>query len=799
MIRIRKSAIQNGRRPDGLAWSFQRDFHFRRGHGVWGRLAGLGCALILAAGGGEAAEITPNASDSPEAPFQEIEALNRLGNEGTRRAGISAARVRGIVTAVLNPATRCFIQDGTNALVVALSKNAPVLQPGDAVEVEGTVQPGTWAPYIDAARIRALGAGTLPTPKQADALWLARGDDFARYVSLKAVVRDLCVHQDRLILLLNDRSLFFQAFIPVPKGFKLPEDGLDAVVEIRGACWTSGNTTGQADGFGLYCGSTNQVLYLRGGSTGPLFDRPRHAISELKSMKLHPADRVKVQGTVSLQTATQLFIEDSTGSLTVFTHPAFLSRYYKGDGQFIDHAPQVPLRPGDVVEVIGAPVDEPMGLKFAESEYRKTGEGQPPRVIRATIPSLASGRLDARTVSIRGRLLDHERLSVPATFKDRFTLEADGQIFEAYWEDKRDSQFPLTQSAYFEITGVASARVGHFSHLRTERILLREPGDLTPASPPPLWERSEVRKPLLAAGLVGLLSAAWILFQRWQLARLEGRVQTRTSELQGEVAARERAEEELRLALRAEKELGELRNSFVSMVSHQFRTPLGSILSSTEILDYYSQQLTPEKRQKHFRTIHEAVQRMAGLVDEVLIFNRSESGKMEFRPGPLDLEALCRKLIEEVQSATSRRCPIHLDIANGLTQAVGDESLLRHLLTNLLDNAVRYSPAGAAVRMSVTRQGPHARLQVIDQGAGIPEADLKKLFTAFHRGSNTRGTPGTGLGMVIAKRCVDRHGGRIDVQSKVGEGTTVTVTLPLLDPAVPAPSDRTPREEKTKP
>src|SRR6185503_249027 len=147
----------------------------------------------------------------------------------------------------------------------------------------------------------------------------------------------------------------------------------------------------------------------------------------------------------------------------------------------------------------------------------------------------------------------------------------------------------------------------------------------------------------LAAGAVGLVAAAFILFQRFHLRRLERRVATRTvelretnSQLQNEVTARERAESELRVALEAEKELGELRNSFVSMVSHQFRTPLGTILSSAEILEHYHDKVGAEKRQKHLQTIGDAVQRMSSLVDEVLIFNRSQSGQMDFRPAPLD-------------------------------------------------------------------------------------------------------------------------------------------------------------------
>lgn len=234
--------------------------------------------------------------------------------------------------------------------------------------------------------------------------------------------------------------------------------------------------------------------------------------------------------------------------------------------------------------------------------------------------------------------------------------------------------------------------------------------------------------------------------------------------------------------LQMERELHDLKSQFVSTVSHEFRTPLGVIMSSAENLRDYHERFTPEQRAEHLRDIFDASRTMSGLMEEVLLLGRVESGKVAFRPAPLDLPALCERLIEEVQSATDARCPIQLtsNIATADRPARGDEGLLRHILVNLLTNAVKYSPAGHPVELTVETGEPFATFTIRDRGIGIPATDLPHLFDAFHRGANVGDAPGTGLGLVIVKRCLDLHGGTIDCQSTTGEGTTFTVRLPLF-------------------
>ncbi|HSZ80523.1 MAG TPA: PAS domain S-box protein [Chthoniobacterales bacterium] len=246
-----------------------------------------------------------------------------------------------------------------------------------------------------------------------------------------------------------------------------------------------------------------------------------------------------------------------------------------------------------------------------------------------------------------------------------------------------------------------------------------------------------------------------------------------------DITQRKQAEAELLRTLAREKELGQLRSKFVSMVSHEFRTPLAIIQSSAEILDDYLDQLENAERKDHLESIRKNTRRMAALMEETLLIGSFDAGKMEFKPAPLELPSFVRRLVDEVHSATNRRCPVELFHAEMPAMAQADGRLLRHIFTNLLTNAVKYSDSGRTVHFEIVGDRSEIVCIIRDRGIGIPEPDREWLFNAFHRGQNVGDRPGTGLGLIIVKRCVDLHGGTIKVDSKLGEGTVVTVRLPI--------------------
>jgi PAS domain S-box-containing protein len=253
-----------------------------------------------------------------------------------------------------------------------------------------------------------------------------------------------------------------------------------------------------------------------------------------------------------------------------------------------------------------------------------------------------------------------------------------------------------------------------------------------------------------------------------------------------DITERKQAEAAMRKALEQERELGELKSRFVSMTSHEFRTPLATILASAELLEQFAGVWSEEKKRVHLQRIQSTVMNMSRLLEDVLILGRADAGRLEFKPAGLDLVAFCRGLVEELRTIAE---PNHwLQFAPGAlaAEAQVDAKLLRQILTNLLANAIKYSPAGGAVRLTLSVQAGWATFQVQDEGIGIPEEAQGRLFETFHRANNVGTIPGTGLGLAIVKKAVDLHRGTIAVASQVsrqaggqaGHGTVVTVRLP---------------------
>lgn len=242
---------------------------------------------------------------------------------------------------------------------------------------------------------------------------------------------------------------------------------------------------------------------------------------------------------------------------------------------------------------------------------------------------------------------------------------------------------------------------------------------------------------------------------------------------------RKRAEGELIHTLERERELGQLRKNFVSMVSHEFRTPLGIITSSAGLLEKHFDRLEPAERNEQLASIRGNARRMSQLMEEVLLFGRVEEGRVACEPRPLKAGPFFGVIVDEMKSATNHRCPIRLTLGAVPEEVALDERLLRPILSNLLSNAVKYSPAGNPVELSVESGAGSLVFAVRDGGCGIPANDLPILFEPFRRGTNVGHVPGTGIGLAIVRRCVRLHGGEIDLESELGKGTTVRVRLPL--------------------
>jgi len=277
------------------------------------------------------------------------------------------------------------------------------------------------------------------------------------------------------------------------------------------------------------------------------------------------------------------------------------------------------------------------------------------------------------------------------------------------------------------------------------------------------------------------LAGGWV----WSLSR--GRVverdaggrALRMTGVNVDIDDRKRAEAELLAAVQREKELSEMKSKFVSTASHEFRTPLATMLSSAELLEHYSESLSPAEKLNLLQTIQVSAKRMSEMIDDVLTLGRAESGVLKLNLGPTNLRELCGTVVSEFRIAQGSQHVITLDDRFDRLEAYMDERLLRHILNNLLSNAVKYSPPGSEVTFSLARREEQAAIEIQDRGIGIPLEDQPRMFESFHRASNVENRPGTGLGLAIVKKAVELHGGEISLSSAVGSGTRFTVMLPL--------------------
>jgi PAS domain S-box-containing protein len=246
-----------------------------------------------------------------------------------------------------------------------------------------------------------------------------------------------------------------------------------------------------------------------------------------------------------------------------------------------------------------------------------------------------------------------------------------------------------------------------------------------------------------------------------------------------DITLRKLAEEEVRNALEKERELSELKSRFINTTSHEFRTPLTTILSSAELLEDYGKDWAEERKIEHLQRIQSSVERMTQLLNDVLLLGKAEAGKIEYQPSPLNLDKLCIDLVEELQLGAGSRHIITFVKQGKCTTTCMDEKLLRQIFSNLLSNAIKYSPLGSTIQFEANYQEQEVIFQIKDSGIGIPIEDQQRLFEPFHRAKNVGTISGTGLGMAIVKKSVDLHGGQITVMSEVGVGTTFIVMMPL--------------------
>ncbi|AFK01530.1 PAS/PAC sensor signal transduction histidine kinase [Emticicia oligotrophica DSM 17448] len=262
-------------------------------------------------------------------------------------------------------------------------------------------------------------------------------------------------------------------------------------------------------------------------------------------------------------------------------------------------------------------------------------------------------------------------------------------------------------------------------------------------------------------------------------AELEREVEERTMILKEAIHKLEQTKDELDNSLKREREVNSMKSRFISIASHEFRTPLATVLSSLSLVEKYSNMQEEEKRIKHINRIKASVRNLTDILNDFLSLNRLEEGKVLVNIETFNLHDLIESLMQDLQGICKGGQRIVLNFSdNGHSMVSLDKTLIRNIIINLVSNAIKFSPENAPIQIQANLGENEVFITVTDQGIGIPEADQKHLFERFFRSSNAIEIQGTGLGLSIVLHYVNLLKGTIKFKSKVNEGTTFYVNLP---------------------
>ncbi len=261
---------------------------------------------------------------------------------------------------------------------------------------------------------------------------------------------------------------------------------------------------------------------------------------------------------------------------------------------------------------------------------------------------------------------------------------------------------------------------------------------------------------------------------------LEQKVADRTKMLRETLVALEKSKEEVNEALQTEKELGELKSRFVTMASHEFRTPLSTILTSAYLLEKYNDMDEPVKREKHIQRIKTAVSDLRSILEDFLSLGKLEEGLIQAALVTVTTEecfGIIQSVINEMEPISKAGQKINT-VFEGDGTIIIDKQLLKNIMMNLLSNAIKFSPENSIIRIETSVENGHLQIAVKDNGIGISKEDLQYLFSRFFRAKNAANIQGTGLGLHIVVKYLELMNGTIDVQSELNKGTTFTLRIP---------------------
>jgi PAS domain S-box-containing protein len=260
---------------------------------------------------------------------------------------------------------------------------------------------------------------------------------------------------------------------------------------------------------------------------------------------------------------------------------------------------------------------------------------------------------------------------------------------------------------------------------------------------------------------------------------LEQKVEERTTILKEALQKLEKSQAETQEALQKEKQLNEIKSRFMSIASHEFRTPLSTVISSASLLSKYATTEEHLKRERHIEKIKSSVRSLNGILEDFLSLGKLEEGKISIHAEEFDIDEFMFSIVEEMNPLLKTNQ--HLSVNHrGLSKAVSDKRLIKNILINLITNAIKFSDEGTTVHVNVSVTQDAIIFEVIDEGIGIPQDEFEHLFSSFYRARNAVNIQGTGLGLHIVKRYLELLQGNIDVETEVGKGSKFTIQIPHI-------------------
>ncbi|MGL5835253.1 MAG: ATP-binding protein [Waterburya sp.] len=396
---------------------------------------------------------------------------------------------------------------------------------------------------------------------------------------------------------------------------------------------------------------------------------------------------------------------------------------------------------------IGAHINNPhqeiSQLKKTEAQLAKTLS-----LVRGTLESAAYGIV---AVSYEGEILNRNQKFLEMwRIPDSLTLSKDSEECQNFFARQLKNPEVFSRSVW-EISRESEAEAYDILELKDGRVFVQY------SKPQRLDDK--------------IIGRVWSI---WDITELKQQTELELENTQGKIEAVQTTEEA--------QQLSQLRSRFVSMLCHQFRSLLNIISFSNSLLKRSKNKWADNiKLPSYFDNIQTAVEQINVLLDELTFFGKSEVGQIDFNPKHIDLNEFCCTLIAQMKSLSDyKQQTIEFFSRRNCTTTCIDKNILHHVLTNLLSNAINYSPNGSKIEFKILGEKEQVIIEIKDKGIGISEIDQPQIFEPFFRGSNVGSSPGNGLGLSIVKNLVEIHGGEIEVESKVGMGSKFSLTLTVL-------------------